>query len=912
MLRRFLKRRTPSGDAIGEELKTHIAQRAADIAARGVPLDDALDQARAQFGAVEHYEQQCRREQRLGAISHFATGLSRDFVYAWRRLRATPLFTIFAVVSLAVGVGVTTAVFSVVRATLWKPPGVSNPGRIAFISGSAPFYGARPTWSSIVSGADFEDLASAQQSFSQIAASATATHGLGDDTRAQIALIEGVTGSYFSVFGVHPIAGRVLDAADNAAQAPVVVVSAAFWRTRLGSDSAAVGRTVRIAERAFQVVGIAHESFDGIWLHPSRQTSAWIPMRTLTELAGGAEQGEVERRTRRHLWVVGRLAHGVSAPQASAEITTLGRQLDTAFPLQLRSSQGIMMPGARNWTARTVSEVHAEMSAGATRFGLLITLLVGMVLIVACTNLANLMLARGAARAVERAVRQALGASRGRLVREYAAEAVILAALGAVGAFVVTRGLLYSLTMEVPIGRGQILQLAPRLSVEALAVAVGAVLLSLLVFGIGPALQLTRRSPRSALAGAAGSVGSRQQRSQGRLIRWQVAIASTFFIIATLFMKSVLMEARHDSGIDLGRMAVAVLDFQLQRWDEGRARYATERIAAKAAEHPAIERVAISSGLPYGTSGTPYAHVTRGNDTFVKGRIYPDARTLAATPEIFPTIGVPIIRGRAFDGRDVAGAQRVAVLSEKTARDVFGTVDVVGREITFRLPRTISGAPAPDPVRAAVIGIARDTDVSSLTRRGSSGLMYLPLAQQYFPSLTIVGRARTDADHAAGALRTAVAQAAPGLAISQSGSGRSVLAGFYYFARIVASGIGGLGLLALLLSMAGLYGVLTQAVTMRTREVGLRMALGAEKRSISRMILGEGFRPIVQGLALGLFFGFAGRGIIRATLDANLPVFDPAMILFVPIPVVIAGFLACYLPARRAAEVDPNVALRAL
>ena len=843
---------------------------------------------------LEVYEAECRREQRLGRATRWAAGLGRDFAYAWRRLRATPLFTIFAIVSLAMGVGVTTAVFSVVRATLWKPLTIPHPDRVVFVAKS---FAGRPGRVS-VSSEDFQELVRTQRSYARVAASRPTVLGLGDDSFARTALVEGVTAGYFEVFAIRPLLGRTLDASDVSSRAQVAVVSQGFWRTRLGSDPDAIGKAVRVAGRAFTVVGVAGDSFDGIWMHPARQTSAWIPLQTLA-LVGS--------RSPETLTVVALLKPDVTAPQASSELAAVATELDRIRPIQRRNQQGEMALAPRQWIPWTAADEHEFQSLAGSSFGIIITLLISMVLVVACTNLANLMMARGAGRATERAVRQALGASRARLVREYAAESIILAALGSVGAYAVLRGLLVWSTLEVPLAAGQTMRIVPELSVEALLAAISAVVISLAVFGIGPALSLTSSSTRGVLA---GSVGARRRRSQRRLIRWQVAIAAGFFIIATLFMKSVVESARHDSGIDLEDLAVAVVDFETQDRDENAARHAITGIVDEARRQPAIAAVAVSSGLPYGIRDTPWANVTRSDDTFGRRHDYPGARVLISTPGLFQTLGVQIVRGRGFDERDGPGGHRTAVLSEQLARQVFGTSDAVGRDIIFQVSdryHVATRGVAP----ATVIGIASDTDVSHLESR-RDGLIYLPLSQHYASSLTLVARARSSPGAAAAALRTSIAKAAPGLAVSQSGSGIAVLAGFYYFGRIVAAGVTALGFLTLILAMVGLYGVLAQGVTSRTREVGLRIALGAERREIARMIIAEGLLPIAQGLFLGLFFGYAGRYLIRATLDSDIPMLDPVVLIVVPIPIVIAGLLASYWPARRASNVDPNVALRAL
>jgi hypothetical protein len=354
------------------------------------------------------------------------------------------------------------------------------------------------------------------------------------------------------------------------------------------------------------------------------------------------------------------------------------------------------------------------------------------------------------------------------------------------------------------------------------------------------------------------------------------------------------------------------MDFYLQRWDQARAMRAVDAIIEEGQKQPGLDAIAVSSGMPFGTTMTPYTFLARADEAFAARpdfRNQKGAVTLAATPGLFRALGLDLIKGRLFDGRDsTPGAPLVVVMGARAATDVFGTTDVVGRELQIKRMRSPWANETPE--RASVIGIVSDADTTHLTLR-SGGIIYRPLAQQYEPVLTVV--ARSDNPGAAvDALRAVVRRADPEVSINRAGTGFRMLAGFYLTARIAAGVAAALGALALVLSMAGLHGVLAQMMALRTREVGLRMALGAEARTITRMVLGDGFRPVLQGLAIGLLFGVLGRVVLRATVAPALPVFDPVGLLIIPVPVSLAAFLACYWPARRASAVDPNVALRAL
>jgi putative ABC transport system permease protein len=349
-------------------------------------------------------------------------------------------------------------------------------------------------------------------------------------------------------------------------------------------------------------------------------------------------------------------------------------------------------------------------------------------------------------------------------------------------------------------------------------------------------------------------------------------------------------------------LGVAVLNFRTQRWDEARVRRTVDRVAEEARKDPAIEAVSVSTGMPL---GLPAIRVTLSQpETAGAGASdRHNAVGVAATPSLFKTIGVPILRGRGFDERDHAGAAPVAIVSEFTARRVFGTIDAVGHAL-----KMVQGT---SPVTATVIGIARDTDVGYVFGE-SRPVVYLPLAQRYEPFLAIVARSTGDAALAVRALRRALRQVDPDLAVEIIATGRTVLAGPQVFLRAVGFTALALGGLTLALAMVGLFGIQSHIVAHRTREIGVRISLGASPRQIQRMVLRDGYRPVVEGLALGLFLGVSGRVIVRAYTDVDVSVVDPWLFFVVPIPLIVAAFCACYFPAHRAAGVDPNVALRHL
>jgi putative ABC transport system permease protein len=841
-------------------------------------------------------------------------GLGRDLRIAARRLLATPLFTTFAVLSLAVGIGVTTIAYSVVSAFFFKSSGIRDPRQVALVMVPGP---SRLQFNGVISVPDFDDLRGAQTSFRTIAASRRLNLSFTGPAKTELLAAEAVSGDYFQTLGVDAVVGRTIQPADDDQPASVAVISHQLWRARFASDAAVIGQTVRIAGRSFAIVGVAPQSYTGLLRSADRNgTGIWVPMRTaawfepaVQWFAASAKPGAAPapERERPRLAVVGRLHTGRNIEGAAAEIAGIAAALDSSHPRTI-PERGTSVVRNRAWTARTTDDVYVEMTEAGSRLGLVVAGLVMLVLVVACTNLANLMLARGITRRQEFAVRRALGGTRWRLIRGQLAESVVIAAAGGLAAYIVMRVLAAALAIEMPLAGGQRLSIQPAVDTSTLVMAVAALLVSLIVFGLEPAIQLTRATDlRGELAEGTGSGGVPKAKRQKMLLRWQVAISTAFFILASMTVRFTFQEFGYDSGVRMEGLGIAQLNFYTQGWDEARARRALDRVLEEARRNRQVDSIAVSTGMPFGTH-SPGVRLSTPDKPFNPKQKYPDGTLVAATPGIFRTIGVPILRGRAFDDRDHAGAAPVVVVSEFTARALFGTADAVDRQLLLQV--SLRGPERPAKT-ATIVGVARDTDTSYLRRR-QDVVVYAPLAQQFDPFITVVAHSGAGSAAAVGALQTAIRNADPDVAIEFSGSGDAVLRGAYAFLGQASTASLSLGLLTLGLAMVGLYGVQSHGVAHRTREIGVRMSFGATAAQIKRMVLKDGYRPVFEGMAIGIFIGLAGRGVIRAYLEAKTSVLDPWMIGVVPIPLILAAFCACYLPARRASKVEPIVALRTL
>jgi predicted permease len=850
--------------------------------------------------------------------------VGQELRFALRRLRSAPAFTLFAVITLALGIGATTVIYSVIDAAILTPPNIRNIDYVVNLYHSDPRKGNRTDIA--FSLPDYQDLRRTQTVFSALTAWLEFTQTLVANGAGEVVVGELVSGEYFKVVGVLPAripgqarrrpgAGRMLQPADDVPGAPrVVVISDDIWRRRFGADPAVVGKTVRMNGHLFEVVGVAPASFRGVFAPNIIPTRVWVPLSCIDLLREGARGGDSQDRDARWLLVKGFLKRGRTIAQAAAEVTTIGRRLDAVYPIGRDvPPQYRWTPSAtRSWVARPAADFHVneEVDRVILPLAAAVMVAVGLVLLVACTNLANLMLARGASRRQELAVRLALGASRWRLVREQIVESVLVAFAGACAAIVVARLMIgYVSSVSVPLVLGFRLHVAPSLNFSVGLVAVAATGLALAVFGLAPALQLTRTDVRSALSADTANVAVPRWRGRRNLITGQVAVSVALLAVAALYMHQVTESSLGHAGIDLDRVALVQLDFRMQGYSEDRARRTLDQVLDLARREPGIEIAALSSGVP-GATAVQTADLTLPDHPFERGRYYgPGLQMVSATPGVFGALCVPIRRGRGFDERDTNQAGRVVVLSERAARTLFGATDPIGRQALMRAylaseKRTVVEA-------VTVLGVAADTDSDAAGRRDGA-VVYVPFAQRYEPTVTIVARARRDPAMLVGRVRELALRADPELAILETGTGTAVAGARSVMPKMMAALGGLLGVLALALAMAGLYGVLSYIVAGRTREVGVRMALGATRPRILALVLVDGIRPVLEGLAIG--FAVAGLSglVLQPAFVRVLPAIDPVTFVLLPIPFVIAALVACYLPAHRAASVDPNVALKQL
>lgn len=819
--------------------------------------------------------------------------LYREARFAIRRLLTSPLFTMSVVISLSLSLGVTVAAYTTIESLLWRTPGFEHARDIGIVTKRNP--DGRLTWRNVATPAELGALRARVSSIGDVAASSVVTSSLDDGTQTVPFAGEAVSGNYFDVLALKVQEGRGLQEADDQPTAAAVVVLAdEIWRHRLGADPGIVGRTVRIGGRPFVVAGIAVAEVnarDRDLYGEAAFTAAdgWISLaqEDLTTNLARAADG-------RDLTVITRISDARDREAFARDVSGLANGLDDSDPIVDRATGARV---ARRWQLSSI-DVIGRNDQTANRVGVAAVVLVGLVLIVAFSNISSLALGRGAASVPVLATKQALGASRLRLVLEQSAEGAILAIVGGAGTLAVAKALLWCFSIDLPLSNFRILALRPTLSGTAwiglavcLAVFVG-------VCCIAPAVQHVRMA--RPLEQEQAAVPSRWSWRR-RLIACQVAISTVFILVAVPVARDIAALAHHDPGLDLSHLAVGVVD--LGAVSDRKTDVLSRLDAALSTRAGGNAQIALTAGLPLG-AGNLVRRIASVSATETPA-MRRAAVAIAATPNIFHVFGVTITRGRSLEPRDTASSVPVAVLSQRAAIQLFGSTDVVGRRLDYADDTSDS-----DPRALEVVGVASDTDTMDLGDR-TYGSVYVPLAQREPSRVILVGRSESNPAALSKMFASALRDVDSRLALDYVSTGAMAMAGPSVLLPIGGWLTGGLALLSITLSIVGLYGVLSQFVAARTREIGLRMALGADPRRVRALIVRQGVVPVSVGLGLGMMLGIGVREIARAILVMpHASVFDPFGSAVAVLALLATGALASAVPAWRASSVDPNAALR--
>jgi len=818
-------------------------------------------------------------------------GLRQDLRYAVRLFAKSPGFTFVVVLVLALGIGANTAIFSLVNAALLRPlSGVSNPDELVLLERTLNGHASSSGYPDYV---DYRDSNSALAGLAaHCGTPLTFDNGMTERLRGDL-----VSGNYFNVLGVKAALGRLITPDDDAEPGanPIAVLSYGFWLRDFGGASDVAGRTIRLNDYDFTIIGVAARDFGGT--EKGSSFDVWIPIKMQAQ-AMPRTMGRVWFNDRSAGWLTlfGRLKPGVSLDRAQTELATAAKQLEQSYPNMNSGGSLVLLAGLG---------LDSEDRTSLRNFLGLLAAAVVLLLLIACTNVANLLLVRATARRREIAVKLALGASRGRLVRQLLTEGILLSlAGGSLGVLLApwAAGLILTFQQPAYALRGMNVSLDWRVLAFTALLSV----LTGVVFGLVPAVQASNPDLVTSLKeGSPGSGGSKS-RLQGRLVVAQIALSLLLLIGAGLAVRTMQKVLTLDRGFDSDNLVLMSVDLTIQHYSEARGRSFYEDLINRVEAIPGVVSASLAKTVPpndwsdrlnvFLPGDEPPPDVLRTRDDL---GLRVDANRIA--PHYFRTLGIPIVEGREFNYSDRLGAAPVAIVSQKLAERIWPGESAVGKQLSVPFWHE----PRP-PVE--IVGVARNTRYRSLLV-DMPMLVYLPELQAYDGRATLVARVASNPSSFIPAIRGEVAAVDKTLPVFGVKTMSEQIAATLWQQRMLVGLIGLFGALALVMAAIGLYGIMAHWVALKTREIGIRMALGARPSDVKQMVVRQGVWLAVQGIALGLVSAFALTRLMSSLLY-GISATDP--LTFVAASVLLAGVAlgASFAPARRATKVDPMIALR--
>jgi putative ABC transport system permease protein len=826
--------------------------------------------------------------------------LSNDLKLSLRQLARTPGFTTSAVLVLALGIGLNAAMFGMCWLVAFADRPFRDPAALVQLYSRKA---SEPDSYRAFSYPAYRELAERGELFEGLTAHQITAVGVRDAGTTRRVLASLVAADYFDVLGRPPARGRTFTAEEDrpGADLPVVVISHAFWR-RTGFDAALPGGTIRVNERLFTVVGIAPPGFTGT--STLFGPELFFPLGVFDSLAGGFE-GKTARTLAQadnfNLFLVGRLRPGATPEQAGPALQRAAAAVRSALPAEYEDRELQVGPLPRFSTSTQPADERALTTASLLFLGM-----TAAVLAIVCLNLASMMLARGQARKREFAIRLALGGGRGRIVRQLLTEGLVLAGAGSVlgvaaGAYT-SNALVASLASRLPVSIAVDTAAWPAMTAGAAVFSV----LATLLFALGPALRHSRGDLVTDLKRAAGEdARGRRLRLLPRhpLVSLQIALSLALLIASGLFLRMARQAAEADLGVRADATVLAEVDAGLAGYDEARGLDTYARVEDRLRGLPGVEAAAVGVTIPFGTVGFGRS-VKRLGAPESEPRF--DARWNAVGAGYFAAMGIPVKAGRAFSDGEARqkGAPKVAVVDEVLARTVFPAGDALGQTILL----TDSETPSPEPV--AIVGIVPEVR-DDFFDDTPGGAVYVPFAQAYHGAAHFHVRQRAGSPALADAVRREIREAAPGLPVFRVLTfGQHLETSLERWAvDLLAGTFTAVAALAALVAIVGIYGATSYAVSRRTREIGVRMALGASRGRVLGMVVGEGLHVTLAGIAVGWALGL-GLGRLLDAVFVEVVAFDPATYAIAPTLILVACVAAAFVPARRATAVEPTTALR--
>jgi putative ABC transport system permease protein len=863
------------GDAvhreIDEELRFHIDMRSEEYIRKGMSPEEARREAERRFGRLTRIKEMGYEVRGGGLVET----LWQDLRYGARMLIKSPGFTLIAVITLALGIGANTAIFSVVNAVLLRPFPYESPERLLIlqesVSGGAPFSPSYPNF------ADWRDQNTLFDSMAAVRANESFNFtGEGEPERLQGRL---VSAGFFSTLGIEPLLGRdFLAEEDRPGATPAVILSYGFWQRRFGADPGVIGKQLTFNKQSFTVVGVTPADFQY-----GAEADVTVPIGIQAERfrLRGKDPG---------VNVVARLKPGVSQQQAETELNLIAARLEQQYPESNIGRRVLLTP------------LH-ESFVGDVRQPLLILLgSVGLVLLIACANVANLLLVRASARRKEMAVRVALGAGRARIIRQLLTESVLLAVLGAVLGILLAFWGTSLIISQVPDGIPRLHE--ARVDAPVLFFTLAISLLTGLLFGLAPALQASRPNLTEGLKeGERGSSG-RRQRLRGVLVVCEVALTLALLAGAGLLIQSFRRVLQVDPGFNSRNLLT--MQLSVNNADGHQVANFFEQLQREVRSLPGVKSVAVSNGLPLGGANQP-PFIVEGRPRPEPGK-EPVGIRYTVSSDYFRTLGIELLRGRVFAAQDMPDTQPVVIIDEVLARQYFSDEDPLGKRIRQALP---------DAPSLEIVGVVRHVEHDSLDgqapARAQFYLNFHQIPVERLPTqvrrINLLVHTEVDPSSLAPAVRRQVAALNKDQAVFNVRTMEQIVAQSVAPRRFSMLLLTVFAAVALVLAGVGIYGMMSYAVAQRTREIGVRMALGARVSDVMKLVIGQGMKLVLVGLGVGLVASIALARTIKSLLF-GVSATDPATFAAIAVLLALVALLACFVPARRATQVDPVIALR--
>jgi len=859
---------------LAEEMATHVAMREERLIASGVPALAARRQARREFGNMAALRDSAADMWKYGTVERFV----QDVRYGARSLMRTPGSTAITIAILSLGIGVLATVFTVVNAYFLNRLPVADATRVVRVFSNRY---------SNTSQTLYQELRDSNSTLDGLAAFQMMSAGMRLDREIEHGFGTIVSGNYFSLLGIEPARGRLVAQSDDDVGAPpVVALSHRFWVNRFGASDDVVGRTLFLNDKPFTIVGVVQAGYDGAMAPLVGEF--WVPLGADAMLrpALTAEQ----RRNSLSIHMLGRLKPGIDRARAGANLDTIGRQARVARGEPDRRTAVSVYPATM---------LHPEIARPVAAFLGVLMVVSALVLLIVCVNVANVVLARSAARQVELAIRQAIGAGRGRLVRQLLTESLLISAAGAAGglalAFWLT-GLMASASVPAPI------PLALQLPVDLRVVIFLAcmVVATTMGFGAAPALFASRVDLLPVIKGVAG-FDRRHSRTRAGFLIAQVSMSVLLLVAAGLFIRAMRSAQSVDTGLDIGSVLTANIDLEARGYDEARGREFVRELVERLETSPGVVAANVLEILPLTISNNEMPFIREGDPqpTAEQPSPYPNVFLNSVGPGHFRTVGIRMIGGRDFTYRDTANGPRVGIVNETLAAQFWPGKTAVGQRIRV----------AGDNEHVTeIVGVVRDSQYVTVGEEPRP-FLYVPFAQSYSPRPTILVRAAGPAGSVTGTLTRVVREMDSGLPVFNIDPMEHAVSISLLPARLAGWLLAALGVLALVLSALGTYGVLSFLVRSRSKELAIRLAIGASPRQLGFMVIRQSLAWTGVGAAVGIGLALAVTRLVASFLYGVNPR-DPLTFVLVAALIGAVACAAAFVPARRASQQDPLVTLR--